>query len=304
MKMTEWTNKKVFHLIEMYRDRPALWDNKHEHYKDKAKRQEEMRKIAAYLGESKEEIERKVKNLLSHFARELKKEGKSSKCGTISSYKSKWFAYEAMMFLKDKNKSRRTINDEDEVNSSEEDHSIDDPSQIPFTEDQTEKIDRTKTKQFTSPKEISTRKRKLENATDEDNVSTKENWKNQQDEYTLFGELVAIRLRQLPTYHAKIVVQHIINTTLFDAQMGKYNSPSDFQNNSGSFQMQNIYHPQETKIHTSIQPPSLEPYTYISQSQPATPGSVKPLSPGSYGSGSEPPTPTKIEVQSPESIDI
>lgn len=117
MKMAEWSNKKVFRLIQMYRDRPALWDSKHENFKDKAKRHEEMRKIALCLGESKEEVDRKVKNLLSHFSRELKKEGKSSKCGTISNYKSKWFAYEAMMFLKDKSKSRRRVIDEDEVSS-------------------------------------------------------------------------------------------------------------------------------------------------------------------------------------------
>lgn len=193
------------------------------------------------------------------------------------------------------------------INSSEDDHSIGDPLQIPFTEEQTDKIDNGKTNQFTHFKEISTRKRKAD-MPDKD-IPTTENCKRfEKDEYTLFGELVAIKLRQLTTEHAKIVVQHIINTTLFDGQMGKYNSPSVFQNGSGSRQSHNYYHPEEmVKMDSSMQSSSLEPYAYISQNQTVTPSEAIPSpSPGSYGSGSQPPTPTptKTEVQFPEPFDM
>lgn len=42
------------------------------------------------------------------------------------------------------------------------------------------------------------------------------------DEYTLFGEQIAIKLRSLKTDYARITVQHHINNLIYEAQMGKY----------------------------------------------------------------------------------
>lgn len=64
--------------------------------------------------------------------------------------------------------------------------------------------------------QIPTKKRKLEQKTDWDD-----------EEFTLFGKQVALRLKNLPTAHAKIMVQHVINTVLFEGELGKYNYPKD-----------------------------------------------------------------------------
>lgn len=42
------------------------------------------------------------------------------------------------------------------------------------------------------------------------------------DEYTLFGEQIAFKLRSLKTDYARITVQHHINNLIYEAQLGKY----------------------------------------------------------------------------------
>jgi predicted transcriptional regulator len=106
----EWSNEKVLELIDAYRDFPVLWDCSLPDYKNRNKRSDALIQIALLLGTEKVEVERKIKNLLSHFSREVKREKQSVKSGggRDSVYKSKWFAYENMMFLMDRNKPRNT----------------------------------------------------------------------------------------------------------------------------------------------------------------------------------------------------
>jgi len=42
------------------------------------------------------------------------------------------------------------------------------------------------------------------------------------DEYGVFGEYVAITIRKLKTSKSKIVVKHLINNLLYEAELGKY----------------------------------------------------------------------------------
>jgi len=104
----EWTNEKVLSLIDLYRDRPVLWDCRLKQYRNRNKRMDALLEISGRLRVEKEEIERKIKNLVCHLSRELKKERESTKsgAGTDQVYKSKWFCYDSMLFLKDRNRSR------------------------------------------------------------------------------------------------------------------------------------------------------------------------------------------------------
>ncbi|XP_039282043.1 uncharacterized protein LOC120350892 [Nilaparvata lugens] len=94
----------------MYRDRSYLWDSSDVDYKNRNKRHDGLVEIAVSFGIEKVEVEKKIRNLQSQFAREKKKESKSRKTGTGAddAYTSKWFAYKALMFLADKNKPRNT----------------------------------------------------------------------------------------------------------------------------------------------------------------------------------------------------
>ncbi|KAI4467388.1 hypothetical protein MML48_2g00009474 [Holotrichia oblita] len=46
----------------------------------------------------------------------------------------------------------------------------------------------------------------------------------ERDEYSVFGEQVAIKVRKLKSPHAKFMIQSDINSALFEAEMGKYDS--------------------------------------------------------------------------------
>ncbi len=109
----EWSNELVFTLIEMYRNRPNLWDCKLKEYKDKNKRHDALMEIANHFKVEKSEIERKLKNLRSTFDREHNKVVvKKSGAGAEDVYKSKWFCYKHFLFLKDRNTVRGTTDTE------------------------------------------------------------------------------------------------------------------------------------------------------------------------------------------------
>lgn len=112
-----WSQEKVLLLIELYRERPILWDTKRKDYKDRNKKSDALTEISVVLNEEKEEVSRKMKNLISHFGREIKKEKESLRSGSESDsvYKSNWFAYQSMLYLHDRNTPRQTTNTEIQV---------------------------------------------------------------------------------------------------------------------------------------------------------------------------------------------
>lgn len=85
-------------------------------------------------------------------------------------------------------------------------------------------------RKFLSPKENSCvpKKTKTEDAVSGAYSVLKQIHESRQarDEYDLFGGQVAAQLRKLPTEYSKIMTQQIINTTLFEARLGKYNAPT------------------------------------------------------------------------------
>lgn len=109
----EWTNDAVLKLISLYEQRPVLWNQLLAEYRDKNKRHDALQEIAVHFGVEKIEIEKKLRYILSHFSRELKKEKeKRSGDGAADVYKSKWFAMKALLFLKDRNTPRDVIDTE------------------------------------------------------------------------------------------------------------------------------------------------------------------------------------------------
>ncbi|KAK9873266.1 hypothetical protein WA026_021755 [Henosepilachna vigintioctopunctata] len=106
----EWNDEQVLVLIDLFRERRHLWDSSDPNYKLKNKRHDSLMEIAVSFGIERLEIERKWNNLTSHSWREKKKENetKTTGSGADEPYTSKWFAYQPMMFLGDKNKPRNT----------------------------------------------------------------------------------------------------------------------------------------------------------------------------------------------------
>lgn len=114
---TEWTEKKVLLLVELFRNESSLWNPREKSYKNKNQRSDSLMKISKELGVEKLEVERKIKNITSHFYREKRKmESKQSGSGGDENYKTKWFVYPYLEFLKDKNTPRLT-QETDEINT-------------------------------------------------------------------------------------------------------------------------------------------------------------------------------------------
>lgn len=94
----EWTNEQVLTLIELYRERPVLWNQCLSDFKNKNLKNYAWNEISKEIKISKSEVQSKMRNLITTFQRILKK-GKS---GSGASSKSKWFAFDHLMFMKDK----------------------------------------------------------------------------------------------------------------------------------------------------------------------------------------------------------
>ncbi|CAL1677867.1 unnamed protein product [Lasius platythorax] len=74
------------------------------------------------------------------------------------------------------------------------------------------------------------------------------NWKPQEisscrDEFTVFAEHVAIRLKNITDVRARLVAQHQINNILFEAEMGKYNIHSSFSTMNSEINSENLDEP-------------------------------------------------------------
>ncbi|KAL4149796.1 hypothetical protein QTP88_003660 [Uroleucon formosanum] len=209
--------------------RPILWDCKLKGYKDRKKRHDAFIEIAVSFGVEKDEIERKLKNLLCHLSREMKKEKDSIKSGggTEEVYKSKWFAYESLLFLKDRNRPRGMTGTQDPL-----DIMTTEPNEIVqkvVGNDNDVSIQSTSTSQGKKRSlNYSRNQNKAKySAIDEALAIMKyvQGCRSVKNQYTLFGEQVGIQISGLNTPYSKKVVRQIISTVLFDAEMGKYDYP-------------------------------------------------------------------------------
>lgn len=69
----KWNNVNTSLFIELYKERPYFWNPKHSDYKNKLIRFDGLTEIGSTMKISVEECEKKIKNLLSQYAREKKK---------------------------------------------------------------------------------------------------------------------------------------------------------------------------------------------------------------------------------------
>lgn len=70
-EMTEfnWDDSAVLLLIEKYQENEPLWNPRHMDFKNRNKRNDAIRDIASVFNIASSEIERKLKNLSSHYFR-------------------------------------------------------------------------------------------------------------------------------------------------------------------------------------------------------------------------------------------
>ncbi|KAG8285602.1 hypothetical protein J6590_077026 [Homalodisca vitripennis] len=89
----EWNKKAVYSLIDMYHEKPELWDSKNVHYRSRIKKQAAWVDISTSLCVPRYEVEQKMRKLVGQFHREYKKANMQAEG------RSKWFAYDKLFFL-------------------------------------------------------------------------------------------------------------------------------------------------------------------------------------------------------------
>lgn len=103
----KWNVEDTCKLIELYRESPILWDPTNLNYKNKFKKADALKEIGVSLNTDANEIDRKLKNVCSQYSRERRMYKAMKKSGAGRDFRAKWFGYDLMAFLQDKNKPRK-----------------------------------------------------------------------------------------------------------------------------------------------------------------------------------------------------
>lgn len=118
-------------------------------------------------------------------------------------------------------------------------------------------------------------------------IQTNQEKKQIKDEYALFGEQVAMKMRKLVSPHARFTVQNKINYTLFEAEMGWFNGngndnhrfpPSTIPFTTSSYTTNATHYSSNSSTPTlySPSPQSMTPYASPSPSRTSNPTSSVP----------------------------
>ncbi|XP_072399259.1 uncharacterized protein [Diabrotica undecimpunctata] len=245
-----WTNELTETLIHLYHSQTVLWDSTDENYKNKNKKKDSWKSISNFMGLHELELRRKIKNLTSQFFREKKKLKDDTKSGACDT--PRWFAYQWLLFLTDKNEPRSFVEKElNEAYDSDSEKNIEIDSFILNPSIKEEHIDDIATQALPEPQPLdqqpgpSTTSQIIENrqaskrrATISDqrqeetyNLLNELKAKNPRNRFTIFGEYVATKVEALNSSYAQNMVEHLISNILFEASIGKYDYPATKENN-------------------------------------------------------------------------
>nr|CAH7739627.1 unnamed protein product [Callosobruchus chinensis] len=105
----KWNTENTCKLIELYREHSILWDPKNKDYKNRYKKADALKKISLSLNVPLNDVDKKIKNINNQCARERRNYKKLKKSGAGKHFTPKWFGYELLSFLRDKNKPRKSL---------------------------------------------------------------------------------------------------------------------------------------------------------------------------------------------------
>lgn len=105
----QWTTEEICTLIDAFREHRNLWNPKDVNYKNRIKKKDSYQEIAQLFHIKWMEIERKIKNIISQYQRERRNYKKMKTSGAGQHFTPKWFGYNAMSFMHDRNKPRKGV---------------------------------------------------------------------------------------------------------------------------------------------------------------------------------------------------
>ncbi|XP_011143488.1 uncharacterized protein LOC105185577 isoform X2 [Harpegnathos saltator] len=279
--LMEWDQEICMQLINEYRNREVLWNPRDSAYYNKVKKEDAWKELSEKIGKNSEEVKKKIESLKGSYRREKARVKTSigTGKGRREIYKSKWFAYETLQFLEDKDEPRKTlsnlqtVSDDEETNNETLHENLDEKkenSQINVESNNSQTLavkqvtDETQNKKFKSPKKRPTKQRR----TDEDPTivealgylrQTAAVSQQRKDQCSLFGDYIADKLRTFDN-RVRAIAQNRICNVLFVLEMNLYQNPSIYTNiHSTSFSDSNNF--QQTNRSSTPQNSNNQPST-------------------------------------------
>ncbi|XP_063829041.1 uncharacterized protein LOC135078402 [Ostrinia nubilalis] len=253
----QWDWDTTVKLIDMFRDRPVLWDINREDHKERCKRMTAWQAIAAQLRVPQPAVVNQMRAQLAKYQRHLQQSaGDRSRC----------LSFPRMSFLHPswvESVQRQIEFDEEESGSESETEKEERPSasrsarpapksasleQSVWTREHSVKVSfsvnvpggssaatsssRTQRSPVVESREAPKRKResspRATNPTPENTCSERK----PRDEFAVFGEHVANKLRNVSNCPARSTAQFLINDILYKAEMGRYNDATRNHNSN------------------------------------------------------------------------
>ncbi|XP_011871768.1 PREDICTED: uncharacterized protein LOC105564173 [Vollenhovia emeryi] len=288
----EWDQETCIQLINEYRKKEVLWNPRDPAYYNKLKKEDAWKELREKFGKSIEELKKKIDSLKGSYRRE-KTRAKTSMGtgkGRHEMYKSKWFAYESLQFLEDKDEPRRTPSNLQTVSDDEKgDNEAQDETEERGKEKEQENeqineelvnpqaiiyhlTNKTQNKEFKFPKKRSVKQKQ---ANEDPRIAEAFGYLRQtalqqrKDQCSLFGDYIADKLRSFDN-HLRAVAQHRISNLLFELEMHLYENSST-QSSTQSFSVYNNFYPPKTEQ-------SSTPVSNISSPSPSPQRHESPLS--------------------------
>ncbi|XP_043279285.1 uncharacterized protein [Venturia canescens] len=246
----EWDQETCIKLIGEYRNREVLWNPRNLFHYNKIRKEDAWREVSEKFGNDINEVKKKIESLKGSYRREKTRMKKSVGTGKGRNevYMSKWFGFEHLHFLEDKDEVRKTLSNVPTPFNEEEDSSNESRNET-FREEteigqnqyfeevldehtlgnENEMSDKEDKKEFKSPKKLAIKRKKNEEDPriakafgylEEATVAAKQ----KKDQYSLFGEYIADKLRTFDA-RSRAVAQHRISNVVFELEMNAFQHP-------------------------------------------------------------------------------
>lgn len=209
----QWSQEETLELIDMYKDAELLWKPSHPDHINKNLRNDALENIAEAIGREPSSVLAKIRGLQS----QLSAFSKPKPSGSAGGAQPKWFAYDRLQFLRDKNTPRCGV-------------------QMGFSPPQSESSQDSDASVTNLQRCGSKRKRTDDSsAMDAELLDTMKNVANSMkeknsNEWASFGGSVAARLGKIKSRRIQITVIQSINSALFDAEIRDINEAAPSSN--------------------------------------------------------------------------
>ncbi|XP_050424209.1 uncharacterized protein LOC126835579 [Adelges cooleyi] len=219
----EWTNEFTLKFLELYQNEPVIWDPVHSLHKDKKKINHAWARLAGQLGCSTAELKKKKDSLMASFRSHLRKKKASIHSGADANdvYTPIWFAYERMeSFLAPIYKCQTTASARDDTFfvTCEESQSVvtgDTPTESTIVAERpnssTPSLPNPTVRRRGNPRALEGAGNRTKEAFDmlKDVIAKRAGDRQDEDEYDLFGRMLAKKIRKLPELERQVFMYEI-----------------------------------------------------------------------------------------------